>query len=186
MCLRSAVARARAHSIKLHSLWRPTEVAICLFSLLKKSQTLLFSLSILSRYRPASRDLKRIGSVSLSPIYAHFSDTLNGIVTIRTMKARLRFLRENEEKINQNQKAQYAGVAAAQWLELRLQLLGCGESWNETWILAIYIELVNTILSCRSGNRNSNNCSHSTPHRRCWSRISWLSHQLCPWHYWKT
>ena len=44
------------------------------------------------------------------------------------MKARLRFLRENEEKINQNQKAQYAGVAASQWLELRLQLLGCGKS----------------------------------------------------------
>ena len=83
---------------------------------------------MLLRYRPASRDLKRIGSVSLSPIYAHFSDTLNGIVTIRTMKARLRFLRENEEKINQNQKAQYAGVAASQWLELRLQLLGCGKS----------------------------------------------------------
>ena len=82
---------------------------------------------MLLRYRPASRDLKRIGSVSLSPIYAHFSDTLNGIVTIRTMKARLRFLRENEEKINQNQKAQYAGVAASQWLELRLQLLGCGK-----------------------------------------------------------
>ena len=70
---------------------------------------------LLLRYRPASRDLKRIGSVSLSPIYAHFSDTLNGIVTIRTMKARLRFLRENEEKINQNQKAQSAvnGIIAA-------------------------------------------------------------------------
>ena len=86
-----------------------------------------FIFFLLLRYRPASRDLKRIGSVSLSPIYAHFSDTLNGIVTIRTMKARLRFLRENEEKINQNQKAQYAGVAASQWLELRLQLLGCGK-----------------------------------------------------------
>ncbi len=78
-----------------------------------------------ARYRPASRDLKRIGSVSLSPIYAHFTDTLSGLSTIRAMKAASRFLRENEEKVEANQKAQYAGVAASQWLELRLQLLGC-------------------------------------------------------------
>ena len=31
---------------------------------------------IQQRYRPASRDLKRIGSISLSPIYALFSETL--------------------------------------------------------------------------------------------------------------
>ena len=31
---------------------------------------------IQQRYRPASRDLKRIGSISLSPIYAQFSETL--------------------------------------------------------------------------------------------------------------
>ena len=78
------------------------------------------------RYRPASRDLKRIGSVSLSPIYAHFSDTLSGLQTIRAMRATRRFVSENEEKVEANQKAQFAGVAASQWLELRLQLLGCG------------------------------------------------------------
>ena len=77
------------------------------------------------RYRPASRDLKRIGSVSLSPIYAHFSDTLSGLPTIRAMRTTRRFLSENEEKVEANTKAQYAGVAAGQWLELRLQLLGC-------------------------------------------------------------
>lgn len=79
-----------------------------------------------ARYRPASRDLKRIGSISLSPIYAHFSDTLSGLTTIRAMKATRRFVRENEDRVEASQKAQYAGVAAAQWLELRLQLIGCG------------------------------------------------------------
>ena len=56
------------------------------------------------RYRPASRDLKRIGSVSLSPIYAHFSDTLSGLATIRSMKATRRFVSENEEKVEANTK----------------------------------------------------------------------------------
>lgn len=38
------------------------------------------------RYRPASRDLKRVSSTSLSPIYSHFSETLSGLTTIRAMK----------------------------------------------------------------------------------------------------
>ncbi len=38
---------------------------------------------IQKRYRPASRDLKRVASVALSPIYAHFSETLSGLSTIR-------------------------------------------------------------------------------------------------------
>lgn len=80
---------------------------------------------IQKNYRPASRDLKRMGSVSLSPIYAHFSETLSGLPTIRAMKAVKRFNSENEDRLEANQKAQYAGIAAAQWLELRLQLIGC-------------------------------------------------------------
>ena len=45
--------------------------------------------------------------------------------TIRAMKATRRFIRENEEKVEASQKAQYASFAASQWLELRLQLIGC-------------------------------------------------------------
>ena len=36
-----------------------------------------------SRYRPASRDLKRISSVALSPVYSHFTETLAGSKIIR-------------------------------------------------------------------------------------------------------
>lgn len=39
-----------------------------------------------ARYRPASRDLKRLSSVSLSPIYSHFSETLAGLSTIRALR----------------------------------------------------------------------------------------------------
>ena len=85
----------------------------------------LIYFDIQKRYRPASRDLKRMASVSLSPIYAHFSETLNGLQTIRAMRCSSRFVRENENLLEDNQKAQYAGIAAAQWLEMRLQLIGC-------------------------------------------------------------
>jgi len=82
-------------------------------------------LHVQHRYRPASRDLKRIGSVTLSPIYSHFSETLSGVTTVRAMAAVPRFVRENEELVESSLRTTYSGQAASQWLELRLQLLGC-------------------------------------------------------------
>jgi len=87
--------------------------------------TIIYS-SLQAKYRPGSRDLKRIGSVSMSPIYSHFSETLEGVSTIRAMNQSHRFIRENEEYLESSMKANYASQAASQWLELRLQMIGCG------------------------------------------------------------
>ena len=81
--------------------------------------------NIQGRYRPASRDLKRIGSVAMSPIYTHYSETLAGVSTIRAMQAVPRFVRENRERLESSMKTNYSGQAASQWLELRLQMIGC-------------------------------------------------------------
>ena len=43
-------------------------------------------------YRHTSRELKRISSVTLSPIYAHFSETVTGIVTIRALRQLQRYV----------------------------------------------------------------------------------------------
>lgn len=81
--------------------------------------------NIQGRYRPASRDLKRVGSVAMSPIYTHYSETLAGVSTIRAMQAVPRFVRENMERLESSLKTNYSGQAASQWLELRLQMIGC-------------------------------------------------------------
>lgn len=75
-------------------------------------------------YRLTSRELKRISSVSLSPVYSHFNETLQGLSTIRAFRATKRFRRDNEAHVEINQKAQFASQAAAQWLGLRLQFIG--------------------------------------------------------------
>lgn len=75
-------------------------------------------------YRLTSRELKRLSSVTLSPIYSHFNETLQGLPTIRALRATQRFKRDNEDNIEANQKAQFASFAASQWLGIRLQLIG--------------------------------------------------------------
>lgn len=75
-------------------------------------------------YRNTSRELKRLSTVTLSPIYSQFSETLSGLVTIRATQSSARFIRENQDLVENNNKTQFASQAAAQWLNLRLQLIG--------------------------------------------------------------
>ena len=48
-------------------------------------------------------------SVTLSPIYAHFSETLTGLATIRAFRDEARFKQENEHRLEINQRANFCG-----------------------------------------------------------------------------
>ncbi|XP_030627919.1 multidrug resistance-associated protein 7 [Chanos chanos] len=75
-------------------------------------------------YRHSSRELKRLYSLTLSPIYSHFSETLNGLGTVRASGSANRFERENERRLEQNQRCLFISNAAMQWLDIRLQMIG--------------------------------------------------------------
>lgn len=49
-------------------------------------------------------------SVTLSPIYAHFSETLTGLATIRALRDEPRFKQENEHRLETNQRANFCGM----------------------------------------------------------------------------
>ncbi|XP_062293834.1 ATP-binding cassette sub-family C member 10 isoform X2 [Scomber scombrus] len=75
-------------------------------------------------YRHTSRELKRLCSLTLSPIYSHFSETLTGLGTIRASHSSARFEEEIAKRLEQNQRCLFLSNAAMQWLDIRLQLIG--------------------------------------------------------------
>ncbi|XP_011927409.1 PREDICTED: multidrug resistance-associated protein 7 isoform X5 [Cercocebus atys] len=75
-------------------------------------------------YRASSRELRRLGSLSLSPLYTHLADTLAGLSVLRATGATYRFEEENQRLLELNQRCQFATSATMQWLDIRLQLMG--------------------------------------------------------------
>jgi ATP-binding cassette subfamily C (CFTR/MRP) protein 1 len=66
-----------------------------------------------------SRQLKRIESVTRSPIYAHFGEALAGVSSIRGFARQRAFIGENEAAVDLNQKAYYPSICSNRWLALR-------------------------------------------------------------------
>ena len=75
-------------------------------------------------YLRTSRELKRLDSVSRSPIYAHFQESLGGVNTIRAYRQQDRFALENEWRVDANLRAYYPSMNANRWLAVRLEFIG--------------------------------------------------------------
>jgi ATP-binding cassette subfamily C (CFTR/MRP) protein 10 len=54
-------------------------------------------------YRQTSREVKRLSSLSKSPVYAHFSECCEGLDVIRAFRVIPRFIEENRERFDANQ-----------------------------------------------------------------------------------
>ncbi|RUP16849.1 P-loop containing nucleoside triphosphate hydrolase protein [Jimgerdemannia flammicorona] len=75
-------------------------------------------------YLRTSRNLKRLNSTSRSPIYVHFSETVNGVSTIRAFGAEQRFIRDNWCKVDTNNRPFIWMWATNRWLHCRVDILG--------------------------------------------------------------
>jgi ATP-binding cassette subfamily C (CFTR/MRP) protein 1 len=75
-------------------------------------------------YLRTSRELKRLDSVSKSPILGHFQESLTGIATIRAYRQVPRFTLENEWRVDANMRAYFPSVNANRWLAVRLEFIG--------------------------------------------------------------
>lgn len=75
-------------------------------------------------YIATSRQLKRLESISRSPIYVHFSETVTGSSSIRAYGAGDRFIARSNELTDSNNTSYYPSLAASRWLAIRLEFLG--------------------------------------------------------------
>lgn len=80
-------------------------------------------LIVQSYYRQSAVDLRRLESVSRSPLYAHFGETLDGVQTLRAYGSVPRMRRLNQVYTDKYQSASYASQSAVRWLSCRLELL---------------------------------------------------------------
>lgn len=75
-------------------------------------------------YIPSARELQRLESVTRSPIYSGFSESVNGITTIRSYAREAHFTRMEDRRIACNGLMYLTQRAAAQWLSVRLDCMG--------------------------------------------------------------
>ncbi|NXW90001.1 MRP3 protein, partial [Alopecoenas beccarii] len=75
-------------------------------------------------YVATSRQLKRLESVSRSPIYSHFSETISGASVIRAYRRVKSFIDMSDLKTDENQKSYYPGIISNRWLGIRVEFVG--------------------------------------------------------------
>ena len=75
-------------------------------------------------YLTSSREIKRIDSISKSPIFQHFGETLSGISTIRAYGVTNRFIEQNLSTIDDNNRPFFYLWVANRWLSFRIDFAG--------------------------------------------------------------
>ena len=78
-------------------------------------------------YVATSRQLRRLDSVTRSPIYSHFSETVSGLSVIRAFEHQQRFLKQSETAIDTNQKCVFSWITSNRW--------DCPQIFTQTCVL---------------------------------------------------
>ena len=78
---------------------------------------------IQKNFRKSSREVKRMDSTTRSPLFAHFSETLTGLSTIRAYHREDVFIKGNHTRLDGNVRAYYLTVLMQRWIGLRLETL---------------------------------------------------------------
>uniref|UniRef100_A0A8C6W973 ATP-binding cassette, sub-family member 2 n=1 Tax=Nannospalax galili TaxID=1026970 RepID=A0A8C6W973_NANGA len=89
-------------------------------------------------YMATSRQLRRLDSVTRSPIYSHFSETVSGLPVIRAFEQQQRFLALSHLGIDTNQKCVFSWIFSNRWLAIRLELVGNLVIFCSALLLVIY------------------------------------------------
>ncbi|KAF5736366.1 ABC transporter family protein [Tripterygium wilfordii] len=75
-------------------------------------------------YQSTAREVKRLDSITRSPVYAQFGEALNGLSTIRAYKAYDRMADINGRSMDNNIRFTLVNMSSNRWLGIRLETLG--------------------------------------------------------------
>ncbi|KAL8228774.1 hypothetical protein R6Q57_013674 [Mikania cordata] len=75
-------------------------------------------------YQSTAREVKRMDSITRSPVYAQFGEALNGLSTIRAYKAYDRMAKINGNSMDNNIRFSLVNMSANRWLAIRLETVG--------------------------------------------------------------
>ena len=75
-------------------------------------------------YVATSREVKRLDSVSLSPIFSLFSETISGLPTVRAFGKQKDLMDRNLAMLNTSNRAYWPHMSTNRWLSVRLETLG--------------------------------------------------------------
>ena len=92
------------------------------------------------------RELKRLDSVTRSPIYALLGETLDGVLTIRAFNAEKSLSNRMVSMLDIQQTAYHLTFASQCWLSIRLEFAGyvlC-MMWRSVLCLLLYVTLTSS------------------------------------------
>ncbi|CAN0874920.1 ABC transporter C family member 2 [Linum grandiflorum] len=90
-------------------------------------------------YQSTSREVKRLDSITRSPVYAQFGEALNGLSSIRAYKAYDRIADINGKTMDNNIRFTLVNISSNRWLTIRLETLG----GVMIWLIATFAVLEN-------------------------------------------
>ncbi|XP_028799285.1 ABC transporter C family member 12 isoform X1 [Neltuma alba] len=90
-------------------------------------------------YQSLSREVKRLDSITRSPVYAQFAEALNGLTSIRAYKAYDRMAHINGRLMDNNIRFTLVNISSNRWLTIRLETLG----GLMIWLIATFAVMQN-------------------------------------------
>ncbi|KAF9438945.1 hypothetical protein BGZ76_002608 [Entomortierella beljakovae] len=94
-------------------------------------------------YIASSRELKRIESVTKSPLYSHFGETLVGVSTIRAFGVESQFMEDVLVKLDNNNSPFYFLWMCNRWLSIRVDFIGSMVTFIAGILILINLDTLN-------------------------------------------
>lgn len=131
----------------------PRSIHVCMVNFLRTTMTfvvvgtalptffavaivLVFVYGYYQRYYIAvQREMKRLVSLSRSPIFAHLQESLTGVETITSYRQTERFVYMNNANVDFNLHSLFMLRSINRWLSVRLQLIGSVIIWSSSSLL---------------------------------------------------